>query len=119
MDKRSTVTNLAYSTQVVSNVLNAHNQVDTVYIDFPKAFDRINHAVPQTTLDKSGLSNRLGQHFSSYRHYRTQYVCYNGFKSKIYTTTPGVPQCPNVRPLLFNTFVNDLLDYVECGKCLY
>ena len=45
MDGRSTVTNLACFAQFVSERLDDHGQVDTVYTDFSKAFDRIDHGI--------------------------------------------------------------------------
>ena len=45
LPKRSTITNLMNFTQFVSETLESKKQVDIVYTDFTKAFNRVNHDV--------------------------------------------------------------------------
>lgn len=119
MENRSTVTNLVIFTQFVSDILDEKGQVDVIYTDFSKAFDRIDHCILLNKLENFGFSADLLLFFKSYLSDRKQFVIYNGFKSSIFTASSGVPQGSNLGPLLFLLFVNDLCSEIDCQKLLF
>ena len=59
MEKRSTNTNLTCLTQFLSKVLDQQGQVDVIYTDFSKVFDRIDHRILLAKLSKLGFSDAL------------------------------------------------------------
>jgi retron-type reverse transcriptase len=117
--KRSTVTNLACFSQYVSESINQGSQVDTIYTDFAKAFDRVDHRLIISKLDMFGISNKVLHLLQSYLFNRQQFVSYNGFSSFLYHSTSGIPQGSNLGPLLFICFINDLPSALTCGSLLY
>ena len=108
MSHRSTVTNLAIFTQFASHAIDESGQVDVIYTDFSKAFDRIDHTILFSKLGSWGLSSSLLSFMQSYFTNREQFVSYNGFNSEPFITTSGVPQGPNLGPLLFLLFIDDI-----------
>lgn len=119
VEKRSTVSNLASFTQYAFKTLDVCGQVDTIYTDISKAFDHINHLLLLKKLETFGFSDTLILLFSSYLTNRIQYVYYNGHKSQPFRAVSGVPQGSNLGPLMFLLFINDLVQQIECNKCIF
>ena len=119
MEKRSAVTNLACFSQFTSEAVDNKQQVDTIYLDFRKAFDQIDHYVLLQKLSNFGFSGSLLKLLESYLLNRVQCVQYRGYKSKNIVPSSGVPQGSNLGPLLFLLFVNDITEVVSAGNLLF
>ena len=119
MKGRSTTTNIICVTQFIAESFNMQSQTDMIYTDFSKAFDRLDHNLITHKLSAFGLFDSLVNLFKSYLSNRTQYVVSSGFKPVEYLATSGVPQGSILCPLLFNIFLNDIVEVIDVNCLIY
>ncbi|KAG4068527.1 hypothetical protein HA402_004868 [Bradysia odoriphaga] len=83
---RSTSTNLIEFVNEAIRTVESGDQVDVVYTDVRKAFDRVSHGHLISKLREYGIHSSLLQWLSSYLQGRTQYVKIEGWKSRSFAS---------------------------------
>ncbi|KAL4149951.1 hypothetical protein QTP88_003802 [Uroleucon formosanum] len=115
---RSTLTcNLSLHSYIYDSFRN-NCQVDVIYTDFSKAFDRVDHNHLMSTLDSLGIGEPLLSWFRSYITNRIQWVTVDSTSSDHFTPSSGVPQGAVLSPLLFALFVNSAVSVLHHAKLL-
>ena len=92
LSKKSTTDAIIRFTDECYDILNDRKSLISVYLDFSKAFDTIDHELLCKKLEFYGIRGSILDWFRSYMSSRMQYVQINSNKSSSHLITCGVPQ---------------------------
>ena len=82
--------------------------VDVVYIDFAKAFDKVDFMIILKKIHHLGVRGKIGKWIHSFLVNRSQSVLVNNARSKQMDVKSGVPQGSVLGPLLFLILIGDI-----------
>ena len=117
---RSLESNLLCFSNFVSENIDSNHQVDAVYTDFSKAFDKIDHQLLLERLAEVGVCSALVGWSQSYISDRQSRVSVSGYNSNFFNVTSGVPQGSHLGPLFFIIYINNIKKcFKHCNILLY
>ena len=92
----------------ITQLLEEGCNVDVVYLDFSKAFDKLDINITLQKLYNMGITGSLFRWIKAFLSDRRQCVLVDGVKSEMVSVRSGVPQGSVIGPLLFLILLNDI-----------
>ena len=99
--------------------LNSGNYFVSVFLDFSRAFDTVNHKILLDKLNAYGVRGSILSWFKSYLTDRKLFVSIGDSTSGTNTVNIGLPQGSVAGPLLFLLYINDMSSACSHMKCVH
>ena len=116
---RSTLSQLLEHQDEILKELEEGNNVDAVYLDFSKAFDKCDHGILLHKIKKLKIKGKLGRWLQNFLEGRKQVVLVDRVKSKWSEIVSGIPQGSVLGPILFLIYISDIGEGLTAQTLVY
>ena len=95
------------------------DNLDTIYLDFSKAFNKCDHGIIFHKLKAMGIKGRVGRWLHSFLSGRFLQVLVSSRKSSKSSLGSGVPQGSVLGPVLFLIYISDIAEELLASTLVY
>ena len=116
---RSTLSQLILHHDQILQAMEEGSNIDAIYLDFAKAFDKVDHGLLLHKLKQMGVKGKLGRWIQNFLKGRTNEVLVDDQKSLKFLLKSGIPQGSVLGPILFLIYISDIGDKLNVEPLVY